>query len=40
MKGFLFIYPEGFDKDVDLDFWVKKALEFNYDGAVATKKKR
>ncbi len=39
MKGFLFIYPEGFDTDADLDFWVKKALEFNHDGAVASKKK-
>ena len=29
MRGFLFIGPEGFDKDVDLDFWIKKALEFN-----------
>ena len=29
MKGFLFIDPDGFDKDDDLDFWVKKALEFN-----------
>ncbi len=29
MRGFLFIDPEGFDKDSDLDFWVKKALEFN-----------
>lgn len=29
MRGFLFIDPEGFDKDDDLDFWVKKALEFN-----------
>jgi len=29
MKGFLFIYPVGFDKEADLDFWVKKALEFN-----------
>lgn len=29
MRGFLFIDPEGFDKDTDLDFWVKKALEFN-----------
>lgn len=32
MKGFLFIYPEGFDHDVDLDFWMGKALEFNYEG--------
>ena len=29
MRGFLFIDPDGFDKDVDLDFWVDKALEFN-----------
>lgn len=29
MRGFLFIDPEGFDKDEDLDFWVAKALEFN-----------
>lgn len=29
MKGFLFIYPEGFDNEKDLDFWVHKALEFN-----------
>lgn len=29
MRGFLFIDPDGFDKDDDLDFWVKKALEFN-----------
>lgn len=29
MKGYLFVYPIGFDKDSDLDFWVKKALAFN-----------
>ncbi len=29
MMGFLFIDPEGFDKDVDLDFWIEKALSFN-----------
>jgi len=29
MRGFLFIDPDGFDKDKDLDFWVQKALEFN-----------
>jgi TfoX N-terminal domain len=29
MKGFLFIYPEGFDKEADLDFWIRQALEFN-----------
>ena len=29
MRGFLFIDPDGFDQDDDLDFWVDKALEFN-----------
>ncbi|WP_289644383.1 TfoX/Sxy family protein [Maribacter aestuarii] len=29
MKGFLFLSPEAFDAESDLDFWVKKALEFN-----------
>ena len=29
MRGFLFIDPEGFDSEADLDFWVEKALEFN-----------
>lgn len=29
MRGFLFIGPEGFDRDEDLEFWVSKALEFN-----------
>lgn len=29
MRGFLFITPDGFDDDADLDFWVEKALEFN-----------
>lgn len=29
MRGFLFIDPEGFDPDEDLNFWIDKALEFN-----------
>ena len=29
MKGFLFIYPEGFYSDKDLVFWISKALVFN-----------
>lgn len=29
MRGFLFIEPEGFDTDSDLDFWIARALEFN-----------
>lgn len=29
MRGFLFVGPEGFESEDDLDFWVEKALEFN-----------
>ena len=28
MRGFLFIEPDGFDLDKDLDFWISKALMF------------
>lgn len=31
MRGFLFVDPDGFDSDEDLDFWIEKALEFNKD---------
>lgn len=29
MRGFLFVGPDGFDSESDLDFWIDKALEFN-----------
>lgn len=29
MRGFLFINATGFDLDANLDYWIKKALEFN-----------
>jgi hypothetical protein len=29
MRGFLFISPDGFNTESDLDFWTQKALEFN-----------
>jgi len=29
MRGFLFIDPDGFDMEEDLDFWIERALEFN-----------
>ena len=30
LRGFLFISPDGFDSESELDFWIRKALEFNY----------
>jgi hypothetical protein len=29
MRGFLYVDPEGFDAENDLDFWIEKALYFN-----------
>ncbi|MFN0176714.1 MAG: TfoX/Sxy family protein [Saprospiraceae bacterium] len=29
MVGYLFIEPEGYEKDSDLAFWLEKCLEFN-----------
>lgn len=29
MKGFVFVGPDGFDLDEDLEFWLDKCLEFN-----------
>lgn len=29
MKGFLHIYPDGFDHNRDLEFWISQALSFN-----------
>lgn len=38
MKGYLFIQPEGYDNDSDLEFWIDKSLEFN-PRAKSSKKK-
>ena len=38
LRGFVFIDPEGFDTDDDLEFWVDKCLAFN-PFAKASKKK-
>lgn len=40
MRGFLFIGPEGFDAEADLDFWIEKALEFNRLETAAKKLKK
>jgi len=29
MKGYIFVIPEGFDMDADLEYWIDKALDFN-----------
>ncbi len=39
MKGYVFITPNGFDLDADLEFWIQLALDFN-PTAKSSKKKR
>lgn len=29
MRGFLFIDPDGFEREEDMDFWVNQAIDFN-----------
>ena len=39
MTGYLFIEPEGFDNEEDLEFWIDKCLEFNPKAKSSKKKK-
>jgi hypothetical protein len=29
MKGFIFVTPDGFDLDADLEYWIQKVLDYN-----------
>lgn len=29
MKGYIFVTPNGFDMDSDLEYWIDKTLDFN-----------
>ncbi len=29
MKGYVFVTPDGFDLDVDLEYWIQLCLDFN-----------
>ena len=40
MTGYLFITPEGFDSDKDLELWIAKCLEFNPLAKSSKKKKK
>ena len=39
MKGFVFIDPEGIDKEKDLNYWIDLALDYN-ERAKSSKKKK
>ena len=40
MKGFLWVYEEGFSTSKDLTFWIDKALSFNPLAKASKKKKK
>lgn len=40
MKGFVFIGPDGFDLDDDLEFWLDKCLEYNLIAVKSPPKKK
>lgn len=39
MRGFLYIQPEGYDLDKDLDMWIDECLAFNPKAKSSKKKK-
>lgn len=39
MKGYLFIEPEGYDYEKDLEFWIDRCLEFNPVAVGSSKRK-
>ncbi|MFT4986258.1 MAG: hypothetical protein ACI86P_002482 [Flavobacteriales bacterium] len=36
-KGFVFIGPDGFDNEEDLEFWIQLALDFNPEARASKK---
>ena len=40
MKGYIFVTPNGFDLDEDLDFWIKKCIEHNPEAKKSPPKKK
>lgn len=39
MHGYLFVEPEGYEQDEDLEFWLEKCLEFNPKAKSSKQKK-
>jgi hypothetical protein len=39
MKGYVFVTPEGFDADQDLEKWLQLCLDFNPEAKASAKKK-
>ena len=40
MRGYIFVTPDGFDMDEDLEYWIKKCLDFNPLAKASKKRKK
>jgi TfoX/Sxy family transcriptional regulator of competence genes len=40
MKGYLYVAPDGIDREDDLEFWIQRCLEFNPIAKSSKKKKK
>jgi hypothetical protein len=40
MKGYLFVAPEGVDREEDLEFWIQRCLDFNPEAKASRKIKK
>lgn len=40
MKGYVFVTPDGFDSEKDLEYWIQLALDFNPLAKASKKKKK
>lgn len=40
MKGYVFVTPEGYDTDEDLDYWIQLCVNFNPLAKASRKKKK
>ena len=40
MKGYVFVTPEGFDSDADLEHWIQLCLDFNPLAKASKKRKK
>ncbi|WP_258105424.1 TfoX/Sxy family protein [Marinoscillum sp. MHG1-6] len=39
MKGYIFVTPDGFDMEADLEYWIDQCLLFNPDAKASKKRK-
>ena len=40
MKGYIFVTPDGYDRDEDLEYWINLCLDYNPLAKASTRKKK